>query len=115
MEQKLFERSNSMRAIRVDKNDNVAVVVQDIKKGDTVSLEGKSILSHHDIPVGHKIALQEIQKDETILKYSVPIGKAISDINIGEYVHIHNVEDITEELCNKNKEVFIKKGEEINL
>ncbi|WP_282173267.1 UxaA family hydrolase [Cytobacillus firmus] len=104
-----------MRAIKVDKNDNVAVVVQDIKKGERVSVEGMNILSLQDIPVGHKMALQEIQKDDIVMKYNVPIGKAISDITIGEHVHIHNVEDITEELCNENKEVFIKKGEEINL
>ena len=93
----------------------MAVVVQDIKKGDSVSVEGMNILSLQDIPVGHKMALQEIQKDDIVMKYNVPIGKAIADITIGEHVHIHNVEDITEELCNENKEVFIKKGEEINL
>jgi SAF domain len=104
-----------MRAIRVGQQDNVAVVVQDTKKGEPIQIEGKAIESCQDIQVGHKIALQKIKKDEMIIKYDVPIGKAIADIFPGEHVHIHNVEDITEELCQENKEIFIKKGEEVNL
>lgn len=104
-----------MRAIRVDTKDNVAVVVQDIKKGDIVTIEGISIHALQDIPVGHKIALEKIEKDEAVLKYNVPIGRAISTINMGEHVHMHNIEDITEELCQENKEIFMKKGEGVNL
>ncbi|MFS0645116.1 UxaA family hydrolase [Siminovitchia sp. 179-K 8D1 HS] len=101
-----------MRAIRIDQNDNVAVVVQDTEKGDTLNVEGFNIHSMNEIPIGHKMAIKEIKKDEMIIKYGVPIGKASTTINIGEHVHTHNVEDITENLCNENKEIFIRKGEE---
>lgn len=101
-----------MRAIRIDQNDNVAVVVQDTEKGDTLNVEGVNIHSMNEIPIGHKMAIKEIKKDEMIIKYGVPIGRASTNINIGEHVHTHNVEDITENLCNENKEIFIRKGEE---
>jgi altronate hydrolase len=34
-----------------------------------------------------------------VIKYGVPIGKASEDIRTGDYVHTHNVEDITTALC----------------
>lgn len=102
-----------MRAIKIDKSDNVAVVVQDTIQGDILILENNEIKSLQDIQVGHKVAAENIKKDEMIIKYGVPIGKAITDIKTGEHVHIHNVEDITEELCVQNKEKFIEKGESI--
>ncbi|MFE8696418.1 UxaA family hydrolase [Cytobacillus sp. FJAT-53684] len=102
-----------MRAIKIDKSDNVAVVVLDTEQGDILIVEDNEVQSLQDIQAGHKIAMEDIKKDEMVIKYGVPIGKAITDIKIGEHVHIHNVEDITEQLCVQNKEKFMKKGESI--
>ena len=43
-----------------------------------------------DIAFGHKYALRDIAKGEDILKYGLPIGKALADIAVGEWVHVHN-------------------------
>ena len=40
---------------------------------------------------GHKYALRAIHAGENIIKYGMPIGKAVKDIQRGEHVHIHNV------------------------
>lgn len=40
---------------------------------------------------GHKYAVQYIKKGDMIIKYGMPIGHAICDINIGEHVHTHNL------------------------
>ena len=40
---------------------------------------------------GHKIALENISKGENILKYGMPIGYALENIKVGEWVHIHNI------------------------
>ncbi len=40
---------------------------------------------------GHKYALKDIGKGESIIKYGYPIGLATEDIRAGEYVHTHNV------------------------
>ena len=45
-------------------------------------------------------ALYPIKAGELVIKYGIPIGRATQDIEPGEWVHCHNVEDITEELCN---------------
>jgi (2R)-sulfolactate sulfo-lyase subunit alpha len=44
-----------------------------------------------DIPLGHKLALSDIEKGETIIKYGHDIGKAVADIPRGHHAHVHNV------------------------
>lgn len=40
---------------------------------------------------GHKYALVDIKKGESVIKYGYPIGHATTDIKKGEHVHTHNV------------------------
>lgn len=40
---------------------------------------------------GHKYAVRDIQKGESIIKYGFPIGVATDDIKCGEQVHSHNL------------------------
>jgi altronate dehydratase small subunit len=84
-----------VRAIVLNVDDNVATLVDPGKKGDTVSLTGEgsgSALLVAEIQFGHKFATRPIAKGEPILKYGKVIGQAISDIQPGEHVHVHNVE-----------------------
>ena len=48
-----------------------------------------------ETPFGHKIAVMDIEKGEAIIKYGVKIGVATIDIQIGEHVHIHNVDEVS--------------------
>jgi len=84
------------RAIRIDEKDNVATAVCHISKGDEVLIEGitckEKIKAAENIPFGHKIALIRIKKGELVIKYGEPIGKATSDIDVGQHVHVHRPE-----------------------
>ena len=85
-------RNATVRAVmRLSPRDNVAVALRALKSGETVLLDGTAITIRRNIAVGHKLAAQAIEKGEIILKYSCPIGTAISRIAPGEYVHTHNV------------------------
>ena len=99
------------RAIIVDPNDNIAVVVQNTSCGDSLEIEDKTLLAIQDIPLGHKVAMNRIAKGEVIIKYGVPIGKALVDIEPGEHIHTQNVEDITEELCRQYEKKYRETGE----
>lgn len=85
------------RFIMHDKNDSVAVAVTDIKAGEVVEgwvMEDDStvtVTAKSNIPLGHKIAMAPVKAGETIVKYSVNIGKTVQDITVGEHVHIHNL------------------------
>ena len=81
-----------------DEKDNVAVVViESTKKGQDCNAwimendKTVKITSINEIPLGHKIALQDLREGDTILKYGHDIGKVIKSIKKGDHVHVHNV------------------------
>lgn len=77
--------------IRIDNRDNVAVALEDLHKGDTLTIESENITLLDDVARGHKIALCDISKDENIIKYGFPIGHAKELIHKGSHVHTHNI------------------------
>lgn len=58
---------------------------------------GVTLTGNEKIPAGHKYALREIKKGETVIKYGEIIGRATSDIQVGEWVHTHNVKSHLDE------------------
>ena len=81
-----------------EKKDTVGVVVVE---GLTAGTDMLAVITHDnsdfrigakmDIPIGHKVALGDIKKGDTIWKYGQDIGIAKADIKKGEHVHVHNV------------------------
>lgn len=82
------------KAILLNPEDSVATALTDLEKGESirVSLDHITIdvILCEDIGFGHKYALRDIAKGGEILKYGLLIGKALSDIRAGEWVHVHN-------------------------
>lgn len=73
--------------IIINKLDNVAVALCDLKKGE----EHEGVVLAEDITKGHKFALRDIKKGEEIIKYGSDIAYATADIPKGSHVHTHNV------------------------
>ena len=44
-----------------------------------------------DIPLGHKVAVKAMADGDTVVKYDHDIGRAITPIPVGAYVHAHNI------------------------
>ena len=80
-----------MKTIKIHPSDNVAVILEDIVKGELVTVEGFSVTAVEDIARGHKIALKKIEEGTPIVKYGNEIAIATRDIEVGEWVHTHNV------------------------
>lgn len=74
-------------ALRINPTDNVAVALETINCGD-VAL---GVTAADRIPFGHKIALENIEKNQTVVKYGYPIGTATENILPGQWVHSHNM------------------------
>lgn len=78
-------------------NDNVGVCLREVKAGETISFQqadSQSQIKVEDpIPLGHKVALYDIQSDKPVIKYDEIIGKATKRIDKGRHVHTHNVTD----------------------
>jgi (2R)-sulfolactate sulfo-lyase subunit alpha len=78
--------------------DNVAVVVVEGLKAGTEGLgvvtENNStfrILIKDDVPIGHKVALTDLKKGDTAIKYGEDIGRITADLAKGRHVHTHNL------------------------
>ena len=77
--------------------DTVGVMTVDVKKGQTLrgwnmatdkTLRAKAI---QNIPMGHKIALLDMDKGLEIVKYDVSIGRASKIIKKGQHIHTQNL------------------------
>ena len=75
--------------------DSVAVAIKQVTKGDTVLAveenQTMNVLAKDDVPYGHKIALKDIKKGETVIKGGYFIGTAMRDIAMGECVDHTNI------------------------
>ncbi|MBN2025611.1 MAG: UxaA family hydrolase [Actinobacteria bacterium] len=79
-------------ALVINESDNVAVALEDIRRGETVRLrDGRLIEAAEDIPYSHKVALHDLTPGEDILKYGEIIGQAKENIRAGDWVHVHNL------------------------
>lgn len=81
-----------------DRRDNVGVVVVEDLKGGTdmlcVVTEDNSdfrLTVKQDVPIGHKVALVDLEVGSTVIKYGQDIGKIVSRVARGEHVHVHNL------------------------
>ena len=79
------------RLLLLDEQDNVFVVRERIRAGETISVSGVAITVQAALPLGHKIARQDIGPGEKVVKYGAPIGSATAAIRTGEHAHVHNI------------------------
>jgi altronate dehydratase small subunit len=83
------------KIIVINERDNVATALETLSAGAEVSVEVQGHIEKitllSDIPMGHKLALRDIEKGEAVIKYGERIGQSTSKISRGEYVHVHNV------------------------
>jgi hypothetical protein len=94
--------NNNINSLIIDKKDNVAVAISELKAGDIAVYKiGDKLQEIHivnDIPIYHKFAVQNIEKGNEIYKYGQVIGKATKHIGMGEHVHLHNLISIRENI-----------------
>jgi (2R)-sulfolactate sulfo-lyase subunit alpha len=81
-----------------DRRDNVGVVVvEGLDAGANmlcVVTQDNSdfhMLVSQDTPIGHKVALTDLEVGDTVIKYGQDIGRVTAPIKKGELVHTHNL------------------------
>ncbi len=79
-----------LKSLIIDPKDNVAVLLQDGKKGDSIQCGGDIVLLH-DIQFGHKVALVDLPQNSPVLKYGEEIGAVVEDTRKGSWIHNHNM------------------------
>ena len=81
-----------------DHEDNVGVVVVEGLKSGTkmlccVTADNSTfeLEACADVPIGHKVALNDLKEGDTATKYGEDIGKFKANVEKGGHVHIHNL------------------------
>jgi (2R)-sulfolactate sulfo-lyase subunit alpha len=89
---------NTAHLLVHNRRDNVGVVVvENLAAGASMmcvvtedNSEFRCTLKQ-DVPIGHKVALQDLNVDDAVIKYGQDIGRVVAAVRKGEHVHIHNL------------------------
>jgi altronate dehydratase small subunit len=92
--------AENQKAILMNLQDNVAVVLSQVNKNERVTIiyDNKvidSIQSKDNIEIYHKIAIKFINSRENVYKYGEIIGRAVEPIEKGHHVHVTNIKGVT--------------------
>lgn len=76
--------------------DHVGVAVEDVARGKAPAYymdtrREVEIEALEAIPLGHKIALVDLEAEADLIEYGVRIGKTRTAIKRGQLVHVHNL------------------------
>jgi len=81
-----------------DRRDNVGVVVVEGLAAGTEMLcvvtaddSDFHLTARHAVPIGHKIALRDLNVGDSVIKYGQDIGRVVAPIARGEHVHTQNL------------------------
>lgn len=78
-----------------DPADNVATSFRTLEANERIAIavddRRYELRIDEEVPLGHKVAIRDIDAGETVIKYGRPIGYAVQPIEVGERVHVHNV------------------------
>lgn len=87
-------------ALCLHAKDNVATVLKGAQAGEPLVVRDKSgqTLGAFEvveaIPRGHKIAVVDIPVQADVIKYGEVIGRSVTVIAKGAWVHVHNMESL---------------------
>ena len=85
-----------IKAICLDKRDNVVTLTQAARQDDMVTWRGctASVTAAEEIPQWHKIALVDLKPGDRIYKYGEVIGEATAPIARGHWVSDKNIHSV---------------------
>ena len=80
--------------IQVHNKDNVAVALENLTKGSTITINNTDVLLNEDLGRGHKISLTSLKSGQEIFKYGYSIGYTTCDTSAGDWIHTHNLKTL---------------------
>jgi (2R)-sulfolactate sulfo-lyase subunit alpha len=79
-----------------NEGDDVAVAVQDVEPGQALivfmdSERAAELEVVERVPLGHKVALSDLEEGADLIEYGVPVGRTRQPVRKGQWVHVHNL------------------------
>lgn len=78
------------RVLKIHPGDNVLVALAALEKGTVVSFEGTDYTLQEDIPAKHKFFINDMRNGDSVIMYSVLVGKTQNDIPRGHRMTTEN-------------------------
>ena len=85
-------RMTDSRLLQLTPHDNVAMATTPLSSGESITIDGVSVVLSQDVLTGHKVAMVSIAAGQKVIKYGLAIGSATAEIRPGDCVHTHNLE-----------------------
>jgi altronate dehydratase small subunit len=79
------------RLLRLADGDNVLIVIAPIQAGERYLVEGVPVASPVVLPLGFKVAADDLPEGTDAIRYGMPIGRTTCPVARGELVHTHNL------------------------
>lgn len=97
--------------LKINANDNVAVILADVlTAGDVVELDGQRVVVQQEVARGHKVALVDMCAGQQVVKYGYPIGHLTQAVKAGEWIHTHNLKS---DLCDNREYTYTPKSYDV--
>lgn len=80
-----------LRALVLNSEDTVAVLLEQGRHGDKVLLAGAEIILQEDVEFAHKISIVDLAANDSVIKYGVEIGYMKNSAPKGTWIHGHNM------------------------
>ncbi|MCL4351558.1 MAG: fumarylacetoacetate hydrolase family protein [Firmicutes bacterium] len=80
------------RVLQINPQDTVAVALGALEPGQEVMVGTTAVMVQDPIPFGHKLAITPMRPGDWVIKYGERIGMATTNIEMGQHVHVHNVD-----------------------
>ena len=76
-----------LKYIVIHPADNVAVALQPLEEGESITCGSTAVKVREQVPAGHKVSLAHIAAGQDVIKYGSPIGHATETIEPGRWVN----------------------------
>lgn len=78
------------RVLKLHRDDNVLVALQDLQPGEMVEVAGQPFAIKSHVPAKHKFATYDLAPGAAVIMYGVVVGRATKPIGAGEIISTAN-------------------------
>ncbi len=85
------------QTLKIHHKDNIIVALKDILTGSLIEVEGEIVEVKEFIQIKHKFSQRDININDTLIQYGIPVGLATCFIPKGSAITTYNVRHISQE------------------
>ena len=79
------------KVLQIDPRDNVLIALEDLHRGDTVTIGGEPCTLPVDVPCKHKFVTEDRKPGDPVIMYGVLVGRASEAVPRGGAVTVRNL------------------------